>query len=193
MTNFRLFQTETVYRRQFQIKWKFDENFRKLNKQAENTVGKGEIARYEQFLLFPQSFQKWHALQTGLVWKRVTDSERFWPMSACMDCMGSHQPILVVNALSSYFHMALSIQLWFINPLPNKPRFSHVCSTSLLKTLWEKEKLLIMSNFSFFHVFYPFTELSAIFIESRIFGSILFQYGRIKNLSIGKGLSNSYC
>ena len=27
-------------------------------KQVENTVGKGEIARYEQFLLFPQCFQK---------------------------------------------------------------------------------------------------------------------------------------
>ena len=27
-------------------------------KQEENTVGKGEIARYEQFLLFPQCFQK---------------------------------------------------------------------------------------------------------------------------------------
>ena len=25
---------------------------------AENIVGKGEIARYEQFLLFPQCFQK---------------------------------------------------------------------------------------------------------------------------------------
>ena len=25
---------------------------------AENTVGKGEIARYKQFLLFPQCFQK---------------------------------------------------------------------------------------------------------------------------------------
>ena len=26
--------------------------------QVENTVGKGEIARYKQFLLFPQCFQK---------------------------------------------------------------------------------------------------------------------------------------
>ena len=26
--------------------------------QVENTVGKGETARYEQFLLFPQCFQK---------------------------------------------------------------------------------------------------------------------------------------
>ena len=26
-------------------------------KKVENTVGKGEIARYEQFLLFPQCFE----------------------------------------------------------------------------------------------------------------------------------------
>ena len=38
--------------------FKFDENGRKLFKQVENTVGKGEIARYEQFLLFAQCFQK---------------------------------------------------------------------------------------------------------------------------------------
>ena len=38
--------------------FKFDEIGRKLSKQVENTVGKGEIAHYEQFLLFPQCFQK---------------------------------------------------------------------------------------------------------------------------------------
>ena len=38
--------------------FKFDENSRKLSKWVENTVGKGEIAHYEQFLLFPQCFQK---------------------------------------------------------------------------------------------------------------------------------------
>ena len=38
--------------------FKFDENENKLSKQVENTVGKGEIARHEQFLLFPQCFQK---------------------------------------------------------------------------------------------------------------------------------------
>ena len=30
---------------------KFDENGRKFSRQVENTVGRGEIARYEQFLL----------------------------------------------------------------------------------------------------------------------------------------------
>ena len=39
-------------------KFKFNEKGRKLSKQIENTVGKGEITRYEQFLLFPQCFQK---------------------------------------------------------------------------------------------------------------------------------------
>ena len=52
----------------------FDENGRKLFKLVENTVGKGEIARYEQFLLFPQCFQKTctaDTLKPGLVWERV--------------------------------------------------------------------------------------------------------------------------
>ena len=55
MTNFRLCQSESVSR---QEKFKFYENGRKFPKQVENTVGKGEIALYEQFLLFPQCFPK---------------------------------------------------------------------------------------------------------------------------------------
>ena len=38
--------------------FEFGENGRKLSKRLENTVGRGEIARYEQFLLFLQCFQK---------------------------------------------------------------------------------------------------------------------------------------
>ena len=37
---------------------KFDESGRKFSKPVENTVGKGEIACYEQFLFFPQCFLK---------------------------------------------------------------------------------------------------------------------------------------
>ena len=33
--------------------FKFDEYDRKFSERAENNVGKGEIAHYEQFLLFP--------------------------------------------------------------------------------------------------------------------------------------------
>ena len=43
-------------------------------KSIENTMGKGEIAHYEQFLLFPQYFQKTCSadmFKSGLVRKRV--------------------------------------------------------------------------------------------------------------------------
>ena len=54
------------------------------------------------------------------------------------------------------------------------------CSRSLLKTMWEKEKLLVTSNFSFSHsVFYPFGKLSAIFINFKIFVRKLFEFGRV--------------
>ena len=36
---------------------KFGEHGRKISKRIENIVEKGKIARYEQFLLFPQCFQ----------------------------------------------------------------------------------------------------------------------------------------
>ena len=47
---------------------------------------------------------------------------------------------------------------------PYKPLFLCVYSTSLMKTLCEKEKLLVTNNFSFsLSVFYQFGKLSAIF------------------------------
>ena len=36
----------------------FDENGRQFTQKVENTMGKGGIARYEQFFLFSQCFQK---------------------------------------------------------------------------------------------------------------------------------------
>ena len=71
-TNFRLFQTEFADKN-----FKFDENGSKLSKRIENTVGKGGIARYEQFLLFPQCFQKAcfpGALKGVIVWEWVNPS-----------------------------------------------------------------------------------------------------------------------
>ena len=62
-----LLSLKTITRRQIldssELKDSADDNFKfdkkkKLSKRVENTVGKGEIARYEQFLLFPQCFQK---------------------------------------------------------------------------------------------------------------------------------------
>ena len=47
---------------------------KRFSKRVENTVGKGEIAHYEQLLLFPQCFQNTcnaDMLKQGLVWERV--------------------------------------------------------------------------------------------------------------------------
>ena len=51
----------------------------------------------------------------------------------------------------------VSVANRLLHPSSNKPLFLRVCSTGPLKTLREKEKLLVTSNFSFSHsVFYPF-------------------------------------
>ena len=45
-------------------------------KWVENTVGKGQIARYEQFLLFAQCFQHTFTadkLKPGFVWERLKE------------------------------------------------------------------------------------------------------------------------
>ena len=63
----------------------------------------------------------------------------------------------------------------------NKLLLIRVCSTSLLKPLWEKEKLLVTSNFSFSHtVFRPVRELSPRFIK--------FKNCRLQTLSVWKSL-----
>ena len=66
--------------------FKFDKNGRKFSKQAENTVGKGEIARYEQFLRLTQYFQKTCTADTkkpGLVWERVKDIDTYYTTKIC--------------------------------------------------------------------------------------------------------------
>ena len=68
----------------------------------------------------------------------------------------------------------------FINPFLNKPWFLRVCKTSLLKTLREKEKWLVTSNFSFSHsVFYPVGKLSDILIKFEIVVCKHLMFGRV--------------
>ena len=74
----------------------------------------------------------------------------------------------------------LSLDLCFFssafNPFPNKSWFLWVCSTSLLKTPEEKEKLLVTSNFSFSQCFLPVWQTFCHF------------HRRLQTLSVWKGL-----
>ena len=80
--------------------FKFDKNGSKLSKRVENTVGKGEIACYEQFLLFPQCFQKacfpgaskgvivWEWVKPRTLFKSViyeTDLGLYLQLTACFE------------------------------------------------------------------------------------------------------------
>ena len=61
------------------MKLPVNENGGRFSKWEENTVGPGEIARYEQFLLFAQYFQKTCTAYTynrDFVWKRVMLSHK---------------------------------------------------------------------------------------------------------------------
>ena len=70
-TNFRLFQTRKGLQTTISNLTKMAESY---PKRVENNMGKGEIAPYEQFLLFPLCFQKacfpW-ASKGVIVWEWV--------------------------------------------------------------------------------------------------------------------------
>ena len=79
-----------------------------------------------------------------------------------------------------------------VYPFPNKPWFLCVCSRSLLKVQWEKEKSLIMSNFSFFHsVFNSITKRKCHFKKFNLSSANAINLDQSKNLSFGKGLTRS--
>ena len=50
-----------------------------------------------------------------------------------------------------------NLLIWKYLPVTNNPLFSPVCSMALMKTLWERKKLLRINNFSIaFNVFFQF-------------------------------------
>ena len=96
------------------------------------------------------------------------------------------------NVSKTFFcpeHQNMSLCSLRVNLFPNKPWFLGVSSTSLLKALWEKEKLLVTSNFSFSHsvFFYLFGEHSVVFIKFEIFDCKLFSLEESKICCLGKG------
>ena len=91
--------------------------------------------------------------------------------------------------LSYHISITKNYQNSLLNPFPNKPWFLPVCSTSPWKTLREKEKLLIMSNFSISHSvfsscvenFLPFTS------NSKLLSANCLSLEKSKMCRLGKG------
>ena len=105
-------------------------------------------------------------------------SRKSWVGSPAMTDQSNSQSNLGKLRVSAHFPSSTGIPsrstmaeifLFLFNPFPHSDTFWHPWETSLLKTLWKKEKLLVTSNFSFSHsVNYPFGILSAIFIKFEI-------------------------
>ena len=79
------------------------------------------------------------------VFHHIGASSQFHQIWNC--CLGTHS-----------VWKSLKFIIWErVNPFPHNDTFWCPWETSLLKTQWEKEKLLVTSNFSFSHnVFYLF-------------------------------------
>ena len=110
---------------------------------------------------------------------------------------GCQKVSLCGNKLKNY--KLLSIEFCQMVGAGNKPTLLTLSHTSpgfylsaeqvFLKTLWEKEKLLVMSNYSFSHSgFYPFGKHPTIFIQFEIVVCKLFLFGSVRIFLFGKAL-----
>ena len=115
-----------------------------------------------------------------LVWQRQRKSYfvsiymfKFQPLTLCYKVL-----CLIYNHTIPAFNTSVP---FYLNPFPNRPWFLRVCSTSLLKTLWEKEKLLVTSNFSFSHsIFY-------LSLNLKLSSANSFSFEKSKICCLGKG------
>ena len=97
--------------------FKFDENGKKLSKWVENTVGKGEIARYEQFLLFPQCFQKAcfpGASKGVIVWEWV--KHKYWQQPPADIPSKGYQWLQQIKEMDKFLELLNAQVEWFLYP-----------------------------------------------------------------------------
>ena len=127
----------------------------------ENIEGKGEIAHNEQFLLFLQCFLFNHIIVSLFVY--IFDiislfAAEFEEPNIGIWGKGLNTACFISMFIKNWETRACSFQKSCVAiSYLSHDTFWYPWETSLLKTPWEKEKLLVTSNFSFSHsVFYLF-------------------------------------
>ena len=89
---------------------------------------------------------------------KLQQNVEFYFISTCTKFIVSTVAHTIYRSSTLYQMLQKETISWgrMFNPFPNKPWFLRIRIMSLLKTLWEKEKLLVTSNFSFsLSVFLP--------------------------------------
>ena len=165
--------SETIER----VQVKFCKDYLRLGDTVNNCMALGECGRLPLCCDYSlRSIKYWCKL---LMMPPHRDPKQCYIMLRNQDDMGRTNWATAVKSLLYRYGFGLvwlsqdfgnmNLFIMQFNPFPNKPWFLRACSKSLLKTLWEKEKLLVTSNFSFSRsVFSPFGEHSLIFIKFEI-------------------------
>ena len=100
-----------------------------------------------------------HQLLSHVSISKTMDSSERWTNPVAMAIINSQRKYLYSRGSNQQPPVLKSCTQYYglVNPFPHNDTFWRRWETSLLKTLWEKEKLLVTSNFSFSHsVFYLF-------------------------------------
>ena len=117
-------------------------------------VEKGENAGYQHFLFSHnvlKSFLFQRCQESGQSSKhlkafaedKINVVQKFkFPLGSEENIVGKDKFLITFSPFSTCFQTPSFHKKVTFNPFPNKPWFIRVCHTSLLKTLWEKEKLL---------------------------------------------------
>ena len=141
-------------------------------------MGKGENAGNQHFLLFPSCF-----LPIPKQISVFSISFKLWSANAFN--LEQSKILLFGKELKHHAKHVITpiliIECILFNPFPNKPWLLCVYRTSLLKTLWDKEKLLVMSNSSFSQI------VSAILFKFEIVVCKFFNLVESKICCLGKG------
>ena len=104
-----------------------------------------------------------------------------------------HVSRCVLKVFTTFQLTACQRAILHFNPFPNKPWFLYVYITSLLKILWEKEKLLVAVSFPFPTVFSTLFENLLPFSSSlKLSSANCFSLEQSEILPFGIGLRFTY-
>ena len=131
------------------------------------------------------NFNFWQSYKWREQWSQQCQKPADWWVRDCArDCKILQGTVLHIILLEIRLSQFLAKGVY---SLPNKPWFLHVCSICLLKTRWEKEKLLITSNFSFSQCFLPIWKTLLFSSKVKMSSADSFSLGQSKIYRLGKG------
>ena len=136
---------------------------------------------------------RWFEILMVLFHFPSAESSSFWEewwaydgISGKLFLLTLHRNMYISTVFDSYKNV---IPLSNSTLFQTSPCFLRVCNTSLLKIQWEKEKLLVTSNFYFSHcVYYPYLESLLPFPSNlKLSSAITFCLEESKFCRLGKG------